>query len=183
MNGEGPIQRTGSGRFPKGVSGNPKGRPRNSKSKKTPGSAYDVIVDKTLTVTKNGIARDVTVEEALQHKTYQQALDGSRTARREILRMILRREQALAKEAPSKASVVEVKIEYAAKNVDDAALMLGIGQPTGDIQDVWKLDTWAVQAALSRRRGGSRLTDLEIEGITQSSLEPETLVWPRGTGE
>ena len=38
----------------------------------------------------------MTVEEALQHRTYQDAIAGSRSARREVLKMIAKREQYLA---------------------------------------------------------------------------------------
>ena len=68
------------GRFAKGASGNPKGRPR----KVTPvaASAFDIIIDRTLMVVQNGRARELTVDEALQQKTYQDAIAGSRMAQR-----------------------------------------------------------------------------------------------------
>ena len=73
-----------SGRFRKGQSGNPKGRPRESREKKP--SAFDIIIHRTLTVTQNGVPREVSAEEALQHRTYQDAIGGSRMAQREFLR-------------------------------------------------------------------------------------------------
>ena len=54
------------------------------------------MIDKTLTVTQGGVPREVTVEEALQHRTYQDAIAGNRAARREVLKMIAKREQYLA---------------------------------------------------------------------------------------
>ena len=45
---------------------------------------------------QGGKAREVTVDEALQHKTYQQAIAGNRMASREVLKMIAKREKALA---------------------------------------------------------------------------------------
>jgi hypothetical protein len=38
--------------------------------------AFDIIVEKALTVTRDGIAREITVEEGLQQRTCQDALDG-----------------------------------------------------------------------------------------------------------
>lgn len=187
MSGEGSERRSKSGQFRKGYSGNPKGRPRKEKSSESPKSTYDVIVDRTLTVVKDGVAREITVEEALQHKTYQQAIDGSRAAQREILRMILKREQALAKRAPKKVRQVELSQEYNPENANDAVMILGIGRRydvgPGNKYDRWKLEPWAVQAALRRRRGGSRLTDKEVREIKRTTWGPDTLVWPRGTPE
>ena len=56
--------------------------------KPSTGSAFDIVIDKTLTVTQGGVPREVTVEEALQHRTYQDAVAGNRSARREVLKMI-----------------------------------------------------------------------------------------------
>jgi hypothetical protein len=74
-----------NGRFQKGQSGNPAGRP---KKRRPHVSAFDVIFDKTLTVTQNGVERELTVDEALQLQTYQAALKGSKMAVRAILKMI-----------------------------------------------------------------------------------------------
>ena len=90
-----------STRFRKGQSGNPAGRP---KARRPHISAFDIIFDKTLTVTQNGVVRDLTVDEALQIQTYQAALKGSRMAVRAVLKMIEKREVALAKLAPERGS-------------------------------------------------------------------------------
>src|ERR671912_1717792 len=97
-NGVGPGRPPKESRFRKGESGNPKGRPKARPG--PPPSAFDVVIDRTLTVTQNGKPREVTVEEALQHRTYQDALAGNRAARREVLRMIAKRETWLAPQAP-----------------------------------------------------------------------------------
>jgi len=47
-------------------------------------------------VTQNGRQRELTVEEALQHRTYQDAIAGSRFAQRQVLKRIAKREQWLA---------------------------------------------------------------------------------------
>ena len=90
----GPGRPPVESRFRKGQSGNPKGRPKKVKPRAA--SAFDIVIDRTLTVTQDGIPREVTVEEALQHRTYQEAIAGSRSARREILKMIAKRELHLA---------------------------------------------------------------------------------------
>ena len=72
------MSRAGNGRFQKGQSGNPSGRP---KARRPNNSAFDIILNKSLTVTRNGAERELTVEEALELQTYQAALGGSRMAR------------------------------------------------------------------------------------------------------
>lgn len=187
MSGKASDKRSKPGQFRKGHSGNPRGRPKKSKSSETSGSAYDIIVDKTLSVMNGGAAGEVTVEEALQHATYQQAIDGNRAARREVLRMIQKREQALAKRASRKRNKIELRETYNPVNANDALAISGIGRRydvgSDDDYDRWKLEPWAVQAALRRRRGGSRLTEGEVAEIKRTTWEPETIVWPRGTSE
>ena len=75
-------RKANTGWFPKGRSGNPKGRPTSSRASKA--SAFEVI--KTLTVDDGGGTREITVEEALQQRTYRDALAGKRMAQREVLK-------------------------------------------------------------------------------------------------
>ncbi len=96
-------------RFRKGQSGNPAGRPKKAKAAPQ-ASAFDIVIDRTLAITQGGRQRDVTVDEALQHKTYQDAIDGSRAARCEVLRMIAKREKAIAARQPP-AKSLELRCE------------------------------------------------------------------------
>ena len=173
-------------RFRKGQSGNPKGRPRKARQT-AQASVFDILVDKSLTLTRNGMPQEVGIEEALQHRTYQEAIAGNRTARREVLKMIEKRERALAKNAPRPAMVVSHQTEEDPENANEALLLLGIAveDPTEygpkDIYHRLLLEPWAVQAALTRRRGGTNLTDKEISDIQRCTRAPDTLRWPRGT--
>lgn len=62
--------------YGKGQTGNPGGRPRKSQAPQP--SSFHAVMDKTVVVTREGIAREVELEDALQQRTYQDALAGKR---------------------------------------------------------------------------------------------------------
>jgi hypothetical protein len=180
MNGK--TGRSVATRFRKGQSGNPKGRPKAAPRLSL--SAFDVIIDRTLTVTQNGKPREVTVEEALQHRTYQDAIAGSPAARREVLKMIAKREKWLAAKG-AKHQPVKVMVEGTdPENAEEALVILGIAEPdsrwgdlpTGDRRLL--LQPWAVQRALSR--GRRRLSAKEISEVKRCTRDASTLRWPAG---
>ena len=189
MSKVGPGRPPKSTRFRKGVSGNPAGRPRKER-RADPASAFAVVIDKKLPVTQDGKSREVTVEEALWHKTYQNAIDGDSSAQREVLKMIKKRDAHLvARKAKKPAPRNDVKFVYPPTNADEALLILGIAtrhpahEDLGADREQLLLEPWSVQAALGRRRGGSKLTEREIEEIQRCTLDAATLSWPRGTAE
>jgi hypothetical protein len=150
-------------------------------------SAFDVIIEKRLTVTQGGRTRELTVEEALQLKTYEEALAGNRPARRQILNMIAKREQWLASRTP-RASPVTVSHEGDPDNANEALLILGvIGRASetpdpNDPYDRYLLEAWAVQAAL-RRCARRPPTEKQIAEIRRCTRDPDSLQWPPGVRE
>lgn len=176
------------GRFGKGVSGNPKGRPKKELPPRS--SPFDVIVDRTLSVTRNGVAREITMEEALQHRTFQDALAGKRQAERQVLKWIEKREAWYAKQpARTKSRKVEVKNSPSPDNAKEALEFLGIVSrdtrfdETDPYYPRQLLEPWAVQAALDRRRSLEPLKDGEVRDILRSTSDAERLRWPRGSRE
>lgn len=171
-----------SGRFVKGHSGNPAGRPR----KRRPNvSAFDIIFDKMLTVNQGGVEREFTVDEVLELQAYQAAVKGNKMAQREVLKMIERREVALAKLAPTVAAKpMSWRYEGDPRNADTAMLVLGITVRDPDWQHEceygvrMKLATWAAQAGLSRP-GRRKLASRDVDEIKRSTLEPNKLKWPK----
>lgn len=168
-------------RFQKGQSGNPKGRPK----KRRPNvSAFDIIFDQSLSVTQNGKTRELTIDEALQLQTYQAALKGSRMAIRKVLKMIEKREVALAKKAPPQPVATRLATEYDADNANEAMRILGIADYLDEPgrtpeQRLFKLYNWATQAALSRP-GRRKFEKKDVEDINRSTIDAEDLRWPRG---
>ena len=177
---KGPPEST---QFKKGQSGNPRGRPK--KKVKSQPSAFDIVIDRTLTITQNGKPREVTVDEALQHKTYQEAIAGNRSARREVLKMIAKREKEITKRAPPSSGVDLKKEGPDPRNADEALLILGIARRDprwreelpGDRERLL-LEPWAVEAAL-RRPGPTMMTEREISEARRCTFEPHTLKWRR----
>ena len=176
------------GWFPKGRSGHPPGRPPGSRAPKS--SAFEGLVEKTLIVTDHLGTREITMEEALQQRTYQDALAGKRMAMREVAKWIIKRAAWLAKHAPEAFwPEVTSHISPDPDNADAALLLLGIAAPNPARAEFGKnraqllLEPWAVQEALRRRRGGQRLTDREHNEIRRCTRGPDCLRWPQGTNE
>ena len=173
----------GHGRFRKGQSGNPAGRP--ARPAVATANAFDIVIDRTLQVTLNGAPREVTMEEALQQRTYQDAIAGKRMAQREVLKWIEKRQAWFATKYPEPwVSPIRTERWHDASNADEAMQLLGIALPderwgSSDPNDVrLLLEPWAVQAALDRRRGATALDEKQIEEITRCTRDAAMLCWP-----
>jgi Family of unknown function (DUF5681) len=176
-----------TGQFQKGQSGNPKGRPRKQAAlPDATRSAFEIVIEKRVKVTQGGVDQELSLEEALQRRTYHDALAGNRAARRVVLKMIAKREKAIADRGPRIMTSVTRKIEPTEpRNADAAMCLLGIAAPDKvreeDNPGAILLEPWAVQAALGRRRGSKALTTQNVGEIKRCTRAPETLRWPRGT--
>lgn len=145
-------------------------------------------MEKTLTIAHQGGRREITLEEALQQRTYRGAVAGKRMPQREVLKWIMKREAWLAKHAPqAPQSKITRHISPDPDNADAALLLLGIAALNPARADIGAdrpqllLEPWAAQAVLGRRRGGQRLTDSERDAIRRCTRDPDSLRWPRGT--
>lgn len=167
-----------STRFKPGQSGNPNGRPR--KPRRPDVSAFEIVLDKRMTATIGGKERELTVEEALQQQTLRDALAGKRIAIRKVLKMIEKREVALAKKnGGSSRAKVRVERHHYADNANEAMRTLGIAEPDRQCETRWKVHAWATQATLSRP-GNRILAEKDVKDIKFFTFDPETLRWPRG---
>lgn len=176
------MTRGGDTRFVKGQSGNPAGRPKRRRPNV---SAFDIIFDKVLTVNQGGNERELTVDEALQLQTYQAALGGSKMAIRQVLKMIEKREAALAKRHKPAQAPMTIEREYDTDNALEALRILDIIEPDeswGDrAKDRMIVTTWAAQAALSRP-GKRKLAEKDVKNIKFFTSNSDQLKWPRGSG-
>ena len=174
------------GKFTKGISGNPGGRPPKPKNRVSP---YDIVVARQFILTQDGLPRHMTAEEALQRKTFEQAMAGKRIAIRQVLKMISARDSALKKEFKSSLRS-NLKIEtLPSESINPALALLDIIRPDDRWDEVemrqagWVLSTWAVQAALNRRGSVRKLNKVDavkmINGIKHFTLNSQSLVWPR----
>lgn len=178
------------GQFRKGQSGNPKGRPARQQTLSASGSAFDVVVERTLAVTRNGVRREITMEEALQDRTYQDALAGKRMARREVLKWIERREAWMAKRQPTAGPTIQwLEPEQDPSNADAAMLILGIADHNPARADLDReraqllLEPWAVELALRRRRTAKALTQNEIDEIRRCTRDVARVRLPKAAVE
>ena len=92
------------GRFKKGRSGNPKGRPKKAKRRAYPvAGAADRAIDEELSrkykINENGKAVQATGLQAVARSQVQSALKGNSLAQREVLRNARERDERLAREA------------------------------------------------------------------------------------
>ncbi len=182
------TDKSASTRFQKGQSGNPRGRPRRRPETKSSEevSPFEILLDKKLTVTQGGVPREVTVDEALQHRTYQAAIKGERPAQRQVMKMIVAREKALAAQSSRRPRSVERVTENVdPRNADEAMLILGIADHDEskafdrrpEDPDHLLLEPWAVKAAISRR-AGRKLTGRDLKEAKRCTRDDGTVGWP-----
>ena len=164
-------------RFKPGQSGNPKGRP--PKPRRPNVSAFEIVLDKRLTATVGGKERELTVEEVLQQQTLKDALAGKRMAIRKVLKMIEKREAALAKKNRPTSKPVTMETHHCAYNANEAMRILDIAVSDDTHPNRWKVQAWAAQAAISRP-GRRKFSAKDVHDIKFFTNDPDTLRWPRG---
>ncbi len=167
-------------RFKPGQSGNPKGRP--PKPRRPNVSAFEIVLDKRMTATVGGKERELTVEEVLQQQTLKDALAGKRMAIRKVLKMIEKREAALAKKNTQPRTPVKTLTHYSSDNANEAMRILGIADRDPSHPNRWKVNAWATQAALSRP-GRKKFSRRDVDSIKLFTAHSSELTWPPGRME
>ena len=172
-----------STRFKPGRSGNPKGRPKRVRQSDS-GSAFDELLGRQFPVRIDGYERQLTADEALVHRTYQDALAGDRMAIRTISNLIIERESIRSKRTGSPVKVVCLHPHPA--NIDHAMIILEIAtQPEGRVRangfPYLELEPWVVQKALVRRN--YHLSERALKDLNENTRDPDSVVWPGGVDQ
>ena len=115
----------------------------------------------------------------LQQQTLKDALAGKRMAIRKVLKMIEKREAALAKKNTPRRTPVTTEVHHHADNANEAMRLLGIAEPDPSHHNRWKVSAWATQSALSRP-GRRKFSRKDVEQIRFFTNDAATLRWPRG---
>jgi hypothetical protein len=175
--------------FKKGEVRNPTGRPRGTGKKRT--SAFDIIAQTEFTVRTGEATETLSAEEALQFKTYDQAIKGDKKAWAEVLDMVIAREKAIDAMGPG-APRPKLLIESGdPNNAFEAMVLLGIAtydlkrggveyDPENGIPYLL-LEPWGVQEAL-QRRSLSRLSESNKLLVGAWTRDYRSLKWPKRFG-
>lgn len=169
-----------SSRFQPGQSGNYKGRPRKPKGQQSD-SSLDVVLGQSVSISIGGVNRRVSVEDALMHKTLQDAFAGDRMATRTVLKVIFQREA----ERPQNSQFPRILARHIhPADVDDALVFLNIATEASDRsreggRRYLQFEPWAVTSALARKKMG-HLRYEDIKELKGNTRDPEAVDWPYG---
>ncbi len=170
-------------RFKPGQSGNPGGRRRASMS--TRSSAFETLLDREIAISTGDRMETRSLEEALQLRTYQEALKGKAMAIREVIGWILKREAWFAKHQPQqRRSVVFAGTRQDPDNADEVLLLLNIAgiNPARHLPNAKRrqllLEPWVVNAALRKRGLAGSLETRQVENIRRCTRDDGSITWP-----
>lgn len=162
-----------STQFKKGLSGNPRGRPKN-RHKQLP---YDAVLGRMVTIRENGRERRVTAAEAFILQLTKKGLEGCSASARASLASIEQARKSRADEGDNELVVnVRYRIFGICCIVEDLGMAVRLNE-TSEENVLIMLKPWVVEAALARMVP-KQLT-LEEQSIVMASTRTQHKVnWP-----
>ena len=162
-----------AGRFTKGQSGNPAGRPRGRHR----GAPYEAVLAQMVTIREGGVERPVTAAEAFLLQLTKRGLEGDGAAARESLAMIEQaREQQSAGQSPISTIVL---VSVAPGSVTSALEPLRMAKKLDPYRETARiaLEPWLVEAALARL--DRTLSPADQRTIVKATRTPHKVRWPK----
>jgi len=183
------------GRFQKGVSGNPKGRPKKATGRAEKEHPFIQLAESSHLTTVNGSESQTKTNELLQFKIYNEALKGDLKAIRRVLGWVKKRVEYFEKQKwKNKSAPLELSIEVTdPRNADAALETLGIIFPRrdglyGDDETLvgqesdyteYVMAPWVVQSALSRNRGKELISQQDLDWALAYTDNASSIKVPR----
>jgi hypothetical protein len=147
-------------------------------------SPFEVLLDRRVPVRMQGRDKNLTIEEALFYRTYQDALGGDRMAIRTVVDRINQREGSAKSIRPNLPAIRCEWLDPAP--VDDALLILRIAtQSEGRARDngrpFLQLEPWAVELGFAR--ANLPLGETILRELKAQTRDPDTVAWRSGGDE
>lgn len=162
-----------STRFQKGKSGNPRGRPRNSRRE----LPYDAVLGQMVTIREDRRERRVTAAEAFLLHLTKRGLEGDSAAARASLDAIEAARAVTRRDQPMIGGIVCHYVSPGSIGPALDALRMATKLNKYSEDAYYKLKPWLVEAALARF-GERRLTVEEQKVVVQATHAPHTVRWP-----
>lgn len=170
-------------RFPKGESGNPRGRPR----KKRAMAPYEAVLGQIVTVSDEDGERSISVEEAISQNLFKRGLQNNVTANRQLLKIGEAIRAIHSQQTEDETLYIQIK--GGIFSMDEQMTLLNMGRKLHRDSPAprFMLDPWIVEAALARF-GDRQLSVEEQRVVWEATRTPNKVEWPawwtehRGTG-
>ena len=161
-------------RFPKGVSGNPRGRPKGKKAE----LPHEAVLGRMVTIRKDGREQQVTAEEAYLLHIGKAGMDGDGPAARATLAALERVSVQQSEDAPTGPIAIE-RVIVAPGSVTSALGPLRMARRLDAYRETAHvlLEPWLVEAAL-KRLGSRRLTEEQQKAVFAATRAPKKVQWP-----
>jgi uncharacterized protein DUF5681 len=163
-----------SSRFKKGQSGNPRGRPKGSRSE----LPYEAVLGQMVTVRRDGEERQVTAAQAFLLYLTKRGLEGDSAAASQSMSSI-ENARNVRPQADQLGPSTIVVVPVSPGSVNSALEPLRMGRKLDRFRDTARiiLEPWIVQAALDRL-GKRRLSLEEQKSVYRATRTPHKVTWP-----